>query len=263
MHFLMCPPTYFDVSYEINPWMRLEITPDRGRAERQWEALYRILTEKIGARVSLIDPQKGLPDMVFTANAGLVDGRIYIPASFKFAERQGEMVHFRKWFANNGYEERPLSMGPFEGEGDALWHGQTLMAGYGLRSVKEAHPQLAEILDRKVLSLGLVDGRYYHLDVCLMPLGPEAFAYYPPAFDESANRTLEALHGRKVILTAEDADHFGANAVVLGRDIVMNEGSCNLRAALTSLGYRVHTTDLSEFLKAGGSAKCLTLTLEA
>jgi len=262
MHLLMCPPNYFDVSYEINPWMRLEVTPDRSVAQRQWETLYKIVTEQIGAQVSLIDPQPGLPDMVFTANAGLVEGQTYIPARFKYQEREGEVVHFRNWYAARGYREQELTSGPFEGEGDALWYAGTLLAGYGPRSSEETHPQLERILGRKVLSLGLVDGRYYHLDVCFAPLGPNELAYYAPAFDEPANRALEALPGNKIKLTKTDADCFGANVIVLGRDVVMNVGAVDLASALTSSGYRVHTTDLSEFLKAGGSAKCLALTLE-
>ncbi|MCW3059770.1 MAG: N-Dimethylarginine dimethylaminohydrolase [Capsulimonas sp.] len=262
MHLLMCPPAYFDVAYEINPWMHLDNVPNVDKAKRQWDALYAIITDRIGARVSLIDPQPGLPDMVFTANAGLVEGCVYIPSRFRHAERAGEVPHFERWFQDRQYHRKPLSDGWFEGEGDALSYAGILLAGYGPRSSAAAHPELARILGRDVLSLGLVDGRYYHLDVCFAPLGPNMFAYIPEAFDEAANRALLGLPGEKITLSAEDAQHFGANAVVIGRDIILNTGANSFSAALTERGYHVHETDLSEFLKAGGSAKCLTLILE-
>jgi N-dimethylarginine dimethylaminohydrolase len=262
MHLLMCPPKYFDVSYEINPWMHLDNRPDHILANRQWDALYRIITERIGAQVSLIEPPADVPDMVFTANAGLVVGKTFIPSTFRFHERELEMPYFRRWFAEHGYVEREVLGGPFEGEGDALFYGNLLMAGFGPRSLRETHARLAELVGRDVLSLGLVDGRYYHLDVCFAPLTDTGFIYYPPAFDDEAQLALDGLPGEKLAITDRDADHFGANAVVIGHDVVVNSGAQDLAELLTRRGFRVHATDLSEFVKAGGSAKCLTLILE-
>jgi N-dimethylarginine dimethylaminohydrolase len=262
MRLLMCPPTFFDVSYEINPWMHLNVRPDASRARRQWDGLYEIITKRIGASVSLIDPGPGVPDMVFTANAGLVTGLTFIPSTFRYPQRQLEMPYFRQWFLDNGYAMKELNSGPFEGEGDSLLYGDLLLVGYGPRSVKDCHDQLASITFRDVLSLGLIDGRYYHLDVCFAPLGPDVFVYYPQAFDNGAQLALSGLPGEKIAITESDANHFGANAVVIGNDVIINSGATDLAQVLTNRGYCVHVTDLSEFVKAGGSAKCLTLTLE-
>jgi len=262
MHLLMCPPEFFDVSYEINPWMHVDIRPNRDRARQQWDALYHIITDKIGARVSLIEPQPDVPDMVFTANAGLVDGNTYIPTTFKYLERQREMVHFRDWFRSHGFETNELTTGPFEGEGDALGYDGMLFAGYGPRSSPECHAELSKLIRREVVSLGLIDERYYHLDVCFAPIPSFGFIYYPSAFDRDALSVLNRLPGKKLAITSRDADHFGANAVVIGHDIVINSGAEDLGKILIEQGFRVHATDLSEFVKAGGSAKCLTLTLE-
>jgi N-dimethylarginine dimethylaminohydrolase len=258
----MCPPEYFDVSYEINPWMHLDIQPDHARAARQWDALYTIITEVIGAKVSLIEPVFGVPDMVFTANAGLVSGQLFLPTTFRYVQRQPEMPYFRRWFEKHGYEIADLGSGPFEGEGDALLHGDLLLAGFGPRSAHGPHTELARLTGRLVLSLELVDSKYYHLDVCFASLSNNAFVYYPPAFSSKARLALEELPGEKIEITPSDADHFGANAVVIGRDIVINSGATDLANELAKRGYRVHPTDLSEFVKAGGSAKCLTLIIE-
>jgi N-dimethylarginine dimethylaminohydrolase len=169
------------------------------------------------------------------------------------------------WFSENGYrvEELPDDIpGSFEGQGDALFYGPTLLAGYRQRSDASAYAALARMLGCPLLPLELVDTRWYHLDTCLIPVAPDLLAYYPPAFDSYANTVLENLPGDKIRLSEGDALRFGGNAVVLGRHVVLNAGCDALAEALTDRGYTVHATDLSEFLKSGGSAKCLTLVLD-
>jgi len=70
----MCAPTAYGLKYEINPWMSLQKLPDIALARCQWERLYEVLTEEIGAKVALIPQAANAPAMVFTANAGLVPG---------------------------------------------------------------------------------------------------------------------------------------------------------------------------------------------
>jgi N-dimethylarginine dimethylaminohydrolase len=248
MRLLMCRPDYFDVTYEINTWMRIVNGPDVALAQKQWAALHAILSQEIGADVSLVAPQPGLPDMVFTANAGITKGDLFIPSRFRFAERQGEVPHFIEWFQAHGFriQEMPSEThGSFEGEGDALFYRE-----------------LGRMLNCRVLPLELIDTRWYHLDTCLFPLAPDLLAYFPPAFDSYANTVLENLPGDKIMITPHDALRFGGNAVVAGDHVVMNAGCETLAEALQSRGYKVHAADLSEFLKSGGSAKCLTLVLD-
>ena len=72
--FLMCRPDYFAVRYVINPWMAGNLGKvSARRALSQWETLWQRLSEL--AEVALAPPQAGLPDMTFTANAGLVWGK--------------------------------------------------------------------------------------------------------------------------------------------------------------------------------------------
>lgn len=265
MRLLMCAPEYFDVTYEINDWMRVANGPDPEKARQQWQALYTILREEVGADVHLIEPKPGLPDMVFTANAGLTKRAWFVPSRFRPVERQGEVAFFIQWMLENGFRLKPLTeecAGSFEGEGDALFYGETLLAGYGQRSDKAACLGVGKLLGVPVVPLRLMDGRWYHVDTCLIPISPELLAYYPPAFDAEANAALKALPGDKILLTEHDALRFGGNAVVVGDQIVMNSGCDVLAEALASRGYTVHETDLSEFLKSGGSAKCLVLVLD-
>ena len=259
---LMCAPTSYDVRYVINPWMSLQNNPDIPRARRQWDSLYRTLAEDIGATVELIPQASDCPDMVFTANAGVVRGKSALLARFRHPQRQPEEARFQAWFEEHGYRvETPPAGCNFEGEGDALFVGDTLVAGYLKRSDITAHRWLSEQLFVPVLSVQLADDRWYHLDTCLFALDSRTIAYFPAAFDEYARRVLDSNFDT-VIVSEEEALRFACNAVVLGRHVVLNTGCPKLEQDLAALGYEPQATELGEFIKAGGSAKCLTLRLD-
>jgi len=262
---LMCAPTYYDVDYVINPWMEGNIhAASKQRACAQWTALYQELSTR--AEVKLVEPVRGWPDMVFTANAGLKVGGEIALSRFQFAERQGEAEHFANWFRRAGFivREMPETM-PFEGEGDALWSadGSRLWAGWGFRTAIESHRELERWWGIEVASLRLLDPRFYHLDTCFAPLPNGEVMYFPAAFDEASRRLIESYYApeKRVVVAEEDAAAFCCNVVCLQADLVMNHVSPELRAELEGWGYRVVETPLSEFLKAGGAAKCLVMTL--
>ncbi|QDU59809.1 N(G),N(G)-dimethylarginine dimethylaminohydrolase [Planctomycetes bacterium Pan216] len=259
---LMCPPDHYGIEYEINPWMSRACESHHGKATIQWLQLRQIF-EQLGATIELVDPVPGLPDMVFTANAGLVFHDRIVSSRFRHVERQGESAHFESWFTAHGFNVASLATpAPFEGAGDALFCGDILFAGYLHRSDIRAHTKLAHIVGCQVLGLELVDPRFYHLDTCFCPLAPGVALYFPEAFDDYGRRVLQA-HIRTLIEVAEeDAVRFGCNAVVIGSDVVFNAGCDHLAEQLSVLGFRAHQADLSEFLKAGGAAKCLTLRLD-
>jgi N-dimethylarginine dimethylaminohydrolase len=258
---LMCAPTAYDLKYEINPWMRLENAPDLELAARQWDALYHVLRYEVGADVELVPQAPDCPDMVFTANAGLIRGRYALLANFRHPQRQAEEPHFRAWFESHGYKVQMPSVGcKFEGEGDALFAGDMLLAGYLKRSDICAHRWMSDTLAVPVLSLELIDDRWYHLDTCLFPLSEDTVVYYPGAFDAYA-RIVIANNFNTVEVCLEEALRFACNAVVIDQHVVLPSGCPQLTQALTERGYTVHAVEMSEFLKSGGAAKCLTLLL--
>jgi N-dimethylarginine dimethylaminohydrolase len=257
---LMCPPLYYGIEYEINPWMRTSRQADRDLARKQWDDLFDVLTRKVKAKVRLVEPVEGLPDMVFTANAGLVRGSTAVLSNFRFPQRAGEAEHFGRWFRDNDYTLVQLPpRKAFEGEGDALFSGDRLFAGYKFRSDIASHEAVAEVFHVQTLSLELADHRFYHLDTCFCPLNAETAMYFPDAFDEYGRRLIEAQFPKRIEVPEGEAARFACNAVVVGDSVVMNAGCDVLRDRLRGAGFHVHPTDLSEFLKAGGSAKCLTL----
>ena len=263
MRFLMCPPDHYEGDYVINPWMEGNIhKSSRDRAVEQWQKLYYLLKDR--AIVDLVEPQPGWPDQVFTANAGLVLGDQVVLSRFLHKERQGEEPYFKRWFEDNGYTvyELPKEL-PFEGAGDALLdrEGRWLWAGYGFRSELDSHAYIAQWLDIEVLSLRLIDERFYHLDTCFCPLSGGYLLYYPPAFDSYSNHLIEMRvpPEKRIALEQVDANNFSCNAVNIGSVVVMNQASDALTECLTEAGFEIVETPLTEFMKAGGAAKCLTL----
>ncbi|MCC0177149.1 TIGR00300 family protein [Waterburya agarophytonicola K14] len=262
---LMCAPDHYDVDYVINPWMEGNIhKSSQEKAVEQWSKLNFVLNDI--AKVDLVKGQPGVPDMVFTANAGLVLGDNVVLSRFYHPERQGEEPHFKKWFEDNGFNvfELPKDL-PFEGAGDALLdrEGRWLWAGYGFRSELDSHPYLADWLDIEVLSLRLIDDRFYHLDTCFCPLSGGYLLYYPSAFDSYSNHIIEKRvpESKRIAIAEADAINFACNTVNVGNTVVMNKASQELQQHLNDAGFEVIETPLTEFLKAGGAAKCLTLRL--
>ena len=266
---LMCRPTHFGVRYVINPWMRGHVgRADNAKALAQWQQLHDLLSGL--ADVKVIDPGdmgRDLPDMVFCANAGLLLGETFVPSAFRVPERSGEVPLFNAWFADQGYDVQALPGEPaFEGEGDALFHpGQPLLwAGYGVRSGLESHALLTERFNVDVVSLRLIDQRFYHLDTCFYPLPDGRAVYFAPAFDEPSRQEIERRIApeNRIEVSEQDALRFTCNAVRLNDTIVTNYASDALQARLGKWGYKVATCCVDEFMLAGGACKCMTLLLQ-
>lgn len=262
---LMCRPTLYEVDYVINPWMAGNVhASSRARAEAQWQQLYAALSSV--AEILLVEPEPGSPDMVFTANAGLEYNGTVALSSFFHPERQGEEPHFRRWFADHGYNllDLPREI-PFEGEGDALFSSDMsrLWIGEGPRTTARSHDLLADAWNIEVVPLTLVDPRFYHLDTCFAPLSDGSAMYFPEAFDAASLRRIESFYPpeQRILVGESDADCFACNAVNIGRTVVLNKISRSLAHDLQRRGFDVIEVELTEFLKAGGAAKCLVMTL--
>ena len=262
---LMCPPDYFTVDYVINPWMAgQESSLDINLAKTQWQTLRDMIEEY--AEIAEIEPQPGLPDLVFTANAGAVYGDKAVASHFMPHERRPEELHYKKWFRDNGFELLDLDekIG-FEGAGDCLFDrgGPWLWTGYGYRTEIEAHAEIQKFFDVELVSIKLTDSRFYHIDTCFCPLTDGFLMYHPPAFDFDSRIAIESRipPHKRIIVDTMDAGNFACNAVNVGNTVILNKASDPLKARLMLAGFEVREVGLSEFLKAGGSAKCLTLRL--
>lgn len=262
----MCPPTYFDIDYEINPWMHTDNRVDHDLAQKQWEQIKDIYL-RLGNTVEVLEPVKGLPDLIFTANAALVIGGKAMLARFRYPQRQGETKYNQAWLEANadriGITDIRLSRHNFEGEGDALFTGDTIIAGYGPRSDQAAHQELAEFFNLKVISVKLVDPYFYHLDTCFSPLSQGVAMYLPAAFDADGVAALKGHFKTLITATPREAAAYGLNAVSDGHNVVMSNMAPTLARQLKEHGFNPITTPITEFHKSGGAVRCVTLELRS
>ncbi|MDQ3577034.1 MAG: arginine deiminase-related protein [Actinomycetota bacterium] len=262
----MCEPRYFTVEYSINPWMDPSTPVDTGRAMAQWNTMKETY-ERLGHQVETIEPIEGLPDMVFSANSGtVIDGHV-LGSRFRAPQRAAEADLFRLWFLDAGYRDVVMPTKTNEAEGDLVWTGDVLLAGTGFRTDAGAHAEAQEALGVPVVSLQLIDPRYYHLDVALVVLTEASattrahIAYYPAAFSPGSQRVLRRLFPDAIIATEADASCLGVNAVSDGRNVIVASEAADLISALIHHGYTPVPVDISELRKSGGGPKCCTMEL--
>ncbi|MCT7658222.1 dimethylargininase [Mycobacterium deserti] len=256
-HYAMTAPTFFAVEYAINPWMDMSASVDTHSALNQWETLRQTYKE-LGHTVETIEPVAGLPDMVYAANGGLLVGGKAVVAKFAYPQRDGESAAYAEWMTRHGYqpvETRHTN----EGQGDLLVVGSILLAGHGFRTDRRAHDEIASIVGMPVVSLELVDPRFYHLDTALTVLDDSTVAYYPPAFSDASRAILRDLFPDAIEVADADADVLGLNAVSDGLNVVLPAAATGYADQLRRAGFRPIGVDLSELLKGGGSIKCCTL----
>ncbi|WP_368051289.1 dimethylargininase [Micromonospora sp. C28SCA-DRY-2] len=256
--YLMCSPEHFAVEYAINPWMDVTTPVDPELAVKQWDRLRETLVG-LGHEVHLLSPEPGLPDMVYAANgAFVVDGTVY-GAQFKHEQRTAEAAAHRAFYESNGWRFIAPSE-TNEGEGDFAYlpeaHGGLILAGHGFRTELPAHAEAQEALGRPVVSLRLVDPRFYHLDVALASIDDTNIVYFPGAFSAASQRVLAQLFPDAVVADDEDAMTFGLNLVSDGANVVLNSEATRLAGKLKAAGYNPVPVELAELKKGGGSVKC-------
>ena len=260
----MCPPEHYVVEYAINPWMDTNTPVDTELAVKQWDSLRETLVG-LGHTVHVLPPRPRLPDMVYAANGAFsVDGTVY-GARFRYPQRTAEAAAHRGFYESHAGWRYVAPTQTNEGEGDfaflpGAWGGM-ILGGYGFRTEPTAHAEAAEVLGRPVVSLRLVDPRFYHLDTALAALDDTNIVYYPDAFSPSSQQVLRQLFPDAVRATEADALAFGLNLVGDGRNVVLNAEAGRLAGTLRGLGYAVHPIDLSELKKGGGSVKCCVAEL--
>ncbi len=258
----MCPPDYYEVVYEINPWMSTQRKVNQKKAKAEWEAYYRLLTEKLKVKIELLQPVAHLPDLVFTANGGLAYKKTFILSNFRHKERKPEAQVFETWFKKRNWEIKKIPpVLHFEGEGDALFMGKELYTGYHFRSDIEAHEFMAGILEVNYSALKLKDRRFYHLDTCFAPLDEKTALVYLPAFEPYSQQVLKETVPDLIEVPEKEALQFACNAAVIGKEVVLNGGCPETEKALRLRGFNPYPLDFSEFIKAGGAAKCLVLSV--
>jgi len=260
--YLMCRPEHYAMAYAINPCSRAEHAVDRKLAEVQWQALYDWLTAQANTSVELMDPIKGLQDLVFVAQSGFVNGDRFIKSRFRQRDRRNEEIEIERWFRKKNYDVKTVPEPYcFEGEGDMVSLGRELFAGYHFRSELESFEAVEGLMKRTHLALELKDPRFYHLDTCLGPLDENTALIYQDAFEPYAYLTLLEMIPDLILVPEEEALKFACNCVCVGKQVLLPLGCPETRAALETQGFEVAELDFSEYQKSGGAGKSLVLKL--
>ena len=260
--YLMCPPTYFAVEYAINPWMNPDEPVNSALAMHQWWQLRESFI-RLGHVVHTIDPRPGLPDMVFAANGATVIGGTVLGARFRHPQRAAEGPAYLAWFDRCGYGTAVSPRNVNEGEGDIVYAGRAIIAGHGFRTDQAVKGELEGLFGLPVLSVRLVDPRFYHLDTALCVLDADTAAYYPAAFDDDGRAALAGHFAELIEAKDEDAEVLGLNAISDGRHVILPEQATGLATQIADRGFEPVGVDMSEFLNAGGGPKCCTLELHS
>ena len=261
----MCPPEHFTVEYAINPWMDTTVAVDAALARTQWQLLRTTLSD-LGHTVHVLEPQPGLPDMVYAANGAFsVDGMVY-GARFRYPQRADEAEAHRGFYSAAQWKfASPVHVN--EGEGDFAYlpgaYGGLVLGGYGFRTDPAAHAEAQEVLGRPVVSLKLVDPAFYHLDTALAALDDRHVTYYPAAFSPASQRVLAQLFPDAVIADRADAEAFGLNLVSDGRHVILNTEAVAMGEKVRAAGYLPVHVELTELKRGGGSVKCAVAELRA
>lgn len=260
-HLVLCKPTFFGIEYEINPWMKIEKKADKIRASKQWKIFLSKL-KKNNIKISLINPVKNLPDMVFTANAGLYinESNSIIISKFKHKERQQESLFYEDFFNKKNIKIIKTKLN-FEGAGDALFFNNKLIGGYGFRTDPLVYEEIKEHVKCEIIKVELIDSRFYHLDTCFCPLKNKDYMIYPQAFSADSLQKIRKLGGREIAVCEQDAVNFACNAVCVENKVVLPENCENTYNELAKYGYDAVAVCVTEFLKSGGACKCLTLEI--
>ena len=265
---LLCPPNYFDVVDQKNPYMSRESAVDKVKARKQWEALCSVLQQN-GCELHTIDAVEGLEEMVFAANQIFVGeksgyGKFVVPSRMVYPSRQREVPFYADWCRQRDYRVIELQYGTdyLEGHGDLLWHpdGCRIYGGYGFRSTRGGVEKFAAAMTEMgipVVALQLIDPYCYHLDTCFCPLNNEAALLFPGAFSAEGLASLHKLWKRVHLLTTEEAHRFMGNGIVVNGSYITPHITPQLETILREEGLTPVIVETSEFEKAGGSCFCM------
>jgi N-dimethylarginine dimethylaminohydrolase len=266
---LMCKPNFFRVDYQINPWMKIG-SVDSKKALKQWENLVKVY-QKNDIKVEVIEQNEDFPDMVFSADQGLVlanqnnknSKKTILLSNFRYIQRQGETIFYKNWFEKNNFEIEVLADNFFfEGGGEILPWENKYFIGQGFRNTDKTINYLNQKLNFDFIPLELINPNFYHLDTCMFVLNTETIFYYPPAFSENSIKVIKSLIKNPIEFSQKEALGFAANSVLSGQKIFVQSGNETFVKKLNNLNYEIIEVDVSEFVKSGGGIHCLTFEID-
>jgi N-dimethylarginine dimethylaminohydrolase len=278
---ILIAPTTFEILPSQdgqNPYIHEEDLSKK-KAQTQHASLARTLSK---AYVYTLPPiTVSLPDIVFTANAGLALPRLASPCvllpNMKYAQRKDELPYLHTMFQSLGIQTIPyLGKEPFEGQAELKWFhgGRKAVCGYGHRSTRKTFTELDTFFKRlygirnapELLILPLASEDYYHLDIAMFEYAKDSLEVnrcivHERAFSTKSLQRLRAFLGYDNVMVLDTEDAFCLNAIADGPHMITHKlTDPTLKRRLeTWTGLRVLQVPTTEFEKSGGSVRCMVL----
>ncbi len=241
--------------------MHVENKVDPERTHEEFDNLKNIY-KKIGLDVWIMDPEPGLPDMVYTANCGFVIDNLFIKANFRYQQRRKESDFAEKLFRQKKFKIATLPSNVyFEGQGDLFFRDGKFFAAYGRRTSKKAIGHLENILGEKIITFMVKkDPYFFHLDTCFAPLGKGKVIIHPASFSNDDIDKIKKNFRKVITVSKKDNPFFCCNIVATDDAVIVGKGmSKDIKRTLEKEGLKVFETPMNEYFKGGGSVKCTTL----
>ena len=246
LHLYGSHPCRFDVSLAATQWERLRTT-----------------LEQMSVDVRTLPGRETLPDLMFTSDTALIDGRRAIVSHFRTARREGEADVIADWLRRAGFE---VSVVPgefdFEGSGQAVACGRPIFGGWFLHRELMALEWIGQQLSRPVVPLRLTNDRFDRLDTCFRPLADGIALYVPCAFDERGRTLLEEHVGTLIAVPLDEAARMAASAVAIDDTVLLPSGCPQTAAAVRDAGFDVIEVDVDAFASLGGGLNGLILRVD-
>jgi len=257
---LLCPPTFYDIEYEINPWMHVDNKVDKKKVSEEYEALKNTY-QSLGLEVLELEPVKGLPDMVYAANIGFPLGNKFVVSNFRYHQRRKEADFAREYFEKLDFQTITFPQDTyFEGQGDLLTVGGKYFLGWGKRSSRDAKDILNKELGIDCIDFELRNPYFYHLDMSLGILDSKTALINSRSFTQEGLLKLKNEFPNIIETSEEDNKFMACNLVVINKTVVVAKGiSDKLKSEIEQYGFKAVEIPMDEFRKGGGSIKCLTL----
>ena len=232
----------------------LRRTPiDVARAREQHHA-YEQTLGRLGWRIESLAEEPELADSVFVEDTAIVLDEVAVITRPGAASRRPETASIAAVLGNYRDLVHIESPGTLDG-GDVLRVGRSVYVGASSRSNASGIEQLGALLlpfGYRVLPVTV--GGCLHLKSAVTQVAADALLI------NSRHVERKNFPGVRFI-EVDEAEPAGANALLLGADVIYSSSHIRTADVLRRHGIRVHTVEMTETEKAEGAVTCCSLLL--
>lgn len=228
---------------------------DLANARRQHGRYVALLTS-LGVEIHQLPAMDDRPDSVFVEDTALVLDELAIITRPGAPSRRSEVVSTADALGPYRKCERIEAPATLDG-GDIVVVGRRIFVGLTTRSNNTAIDHLGGIVESYGYTVeGVAVTGCLHLKSAATAIGPNAVLFNPEWVDEDVFGDID-------LIRVHEDEPQGANALMIGDELVYAAEFPRTLERLAGLGYVVHTVAASELAKAEGAVTCCSLIVEA